>query len=258
MLSARREDCIIALAMAASTPITSSSAWAALETSGAQGSVAIGRGDQLMEARRLIGRRTHVTDLLPTLATMCKAHDLSPDQLAYIYVSAGPGSFTGLRVGITVARMLALAQGATLLAVPTLTVIAQNALQTPGPPPYVTVLLDAKRRHAYPATFALSEGGYFPIDEPAEVDPAVYLAARPPMCAVLGEGVAEHQPAVQASGLRILSDCLQYPLAEIVFQLGRTLAQRGIRHDPRTLVPVYVRPPEAEEKWAKRQAPLRS
>lgn len=91
---------------------------------------------------------------------------------------------------------------------------------------------------------------YTPIDSPREADPAAYLATLPRDCAVLGEGVPYHQAAVTASGLPVLPRDLFPPRVETVYRLGAERAAEGLFVPPRDLIPVYIRPPEAEEVWA--------
>ena len=248
----------------------------ALETSSLWGSAALGRAGTLLAEQSLERPRKHASDLLPVIDRLCRDADIEPAELREVYVSIGPGSFTGLRVGVTVARMLALAHGARVVAVPTLTVIAQNALEADDPPERVVVITDAKRRHVYTATFERQrEGhikrqvdghterqgdsyaesqadGYTALTEPTEQDPAQLFAAEPPTCAILGSGATEHREAVESSGLRVLPDSLSRPHARTVFALGTSLAQQGNYTAARELVPHYVRRVEAEERWEER------
>jgi tRNA threonylcarbamoyladenosine biosynthesis protein TsaB len=247
----------------------------AIETSSALGSVAVGRGRNILGTVRFTQPRAHAAEFLPSIDALCREHNIKPDEIAHVFVSAGPGSFTGLRIGITAARTLALAVGARIVALPTLEVIAQNALDLPEPPRRVCVILDAKRARVYTAMFELSresganpppsQGGleagkddklskrYSPLDEPHEADPASYLASLPPDCAVLGEGVLYHQAAVSGSGLRVLEKGLFAPRVETVYRLGFERASKGLFIDARDLIPIYIRAPEAEEVWARKQ-----
>ena len=89
----------------------------AIETSGREGSVAVLRdGDVLAEEHFPHGLK-HAAELVPMIDRLCAAQGWAPGDVAEVYVSVGPGSFTGLRVGITVAKSLAFATGAALVAV---------------------------------------------------------------------------------------------------------------------------------------------
>ncbi len=221
----------------------------ALETSSLWGSAALGSAGQALAEQCLERPRKHASDLLPVIDRLCRDAGVEPAKLGEVFVSIGPGSFTGLRVGVTVARMLALAHGKRLVAVPTLSVIAQNAAEADDPPDQLVVITDAKRRRVYAATFERRADRYTPTTEPAEHDPARLFAAQPRTCAILGAGVTEHREAVAASGLRVLPEPLFSPHARTVYHLGLNLAQRGSFTNPRNLIPHYVRRVEAEERW---------
>jgi tRNA threonylcarbamoyladenosine biosynthesis protein TsaB len=228
--------------------------WLAVETSGRIGSVALGIGPAVLETRTFSTPLRHAAELLPTVDRLCQDRDVKPDAIEEVYVSGGPGSFTGLRIGVTFARALALACGAKVVRVPTLKVIAQNALEAPPPPTTLAVVLDAKRRRVFAAPFALDSGAYAPTREPAELDPDVFFATLPRGCAVLGEGLAYHSEAVERAGLRLLPEALNRPRAEIVHRIGYREARNGRYDDTATLIPIYIRRPEAEEVWERRHS----
>ncbi|MCH7631813.1 MAG: tRNA (adenosine(37)-N6)-threonylcarbamoyltransferase complex dimerization subunit type 1 TsaB [Planctomycetes bacterium] len=242
----------------------------AFETSGAMGSVALGCAGEILSAKTFSRPRAHAAEFLPTIDDLCRRHGVEPHDVGCVYVSSGPGSFTGLRIAVTAARTIAFATGALVVGVPTLEVIAQNAAEASPQPTEVAVLLDAKRGRFFAATFrlepnaeALAERGpeekspprYVPTSDPSEVDPESFLAATGNACAVIGEGIAYHRECVDASNRRILPEGLYRPRAEIVFRLGDERALRDDFDDPRTLTPLYIRPPEAEEVWARRHEP---
>ena len=224
----------------------------AFDTSTVRGDIALGHGAGVLGTQSLAGPRNHAVEFLPSVAALCKAHSVRPAEIRCVYVSIGPGSFTGLRIGLTTARMIALANGAAIAGVGTLEVIAQNAARLPDPPRRVAVVLDAKRKRVYAATFRWEDDHYAPDCAPAEVDPHDFLAKQDPGCAVLGEGVLHHQEAVHASRLTVLPESLFAPRAETVYRLGVFRYDAGALIDRRALTPLYIRPPEAEERWAQR------
>jgi tRNA threonylcarbamoyladenosine biosynthesis protein TsaB len=237
----------------------------AFETSSAVGSVALGRGAEVLESRTLSRPKAHAqsaarpvslvaTWFLPTIKALCEAHQVEPTHIERVYVSVGPGSFTGLRMGVTAARMIALGVGARVVGVPTLEVIAQNALDADPPPSGVAVVLDAKRSRVYTAAFVRQGGAYVATSEAIEADPFEFLAAQPDDCAVLGEGILYHRSTIERSIRRILPESLYRPRAETVYRLGFDRAERGWFSDQRTLIPTYIRPPEAEEVWERKQS----
>src|SRR5687767_2083935 len=99
----------------------------AIETSGRTGSIALAHDGQILEEQTFPHGLQHAAEILPALDRLTAAQHWKPTDLQELYVSAGPGSFTGLRIGITLAKTLAFATGVKLVAVPTVNVLAQNA-----------------------------------------------------------------------------------------------------------------------------------
>ncbi len=222
----------------------------AFETSSACGEIALGQGPEVLQTIVFTGPRKHASEFLPAIDTLCKNASIKPSDIASVFVSIGPGSFTGLRIGVTAARFVAFATGATIAAVPTLDIIAQNALDQA--PPRIAVLLDAKRQHVFTATFELQNGKYLPTCEAHEAEPETFLKSLDQSTAVLGEGVKYHEAAVRASGLSVLPEESWPPRAKTLYDLGYTMSKQGKFTEMKKLVPHYIRPPEAEEKWQER------
>jgi tRNA threonylcarbamoyladenosine biosynthesis protein TsaB len=221
----------------------------AVETSGRLGSVAVGRGPRVLAAGSFSTLQRHGVDLLPTVDRRCREAGVGPAEIGVVYASGGPGSFTGVRIGLTFAKALAMARGIRTVRVPSLQVIAQNALQIEPRPARVAVILDAKRGNVYCAHFELDGEHYVPLDEPAEREPGAYLRGLGPI-GVLGDGVNQHRAAVaSAPQAQVLPPELYAGRAEVVYALGRSLAELGRFSSLDELVPVYIRRPEAEEKW---------
>ncbi len=224
----------------------------AVETSCSIGSVAIGCSGRLLQEHSFSGPRKHATEFVATIDTLCRAQGILPEQIGEVYVSYGPGSFAGLRIGVTAARMIAFAHGATLVPTPTLDVIAQNARTLSPRPEHVVVMLDAKRKRVFAAAYDLTGGAYVAHSAAAELDPVAFLAEQPSGCLVLGEGALVYRGAAEAAGLPIADDSRHVPQASVVYQIGYALAREGKTVPSRELVPLYIRPPEAEEQWAVR------
>lgn len=232
----------------------------ALETSGRWGGVALGFGPQIMAVRTFSAVQRHAVELLPTIDALCKGTSLAPEAVEEVYVSAGPGSFTGLRIGITVARTLAWAGHARVVCVPTLEAIAQNAATLDPPPKHVGVVLDAKRRKVFAEAFVWSpsEGRYRSLRPPYEWDPDEFLGHLPRPAVVMGEGVPAMADAIGRQGLPVLADGFHRARAEVVYRMGHALGRLGQFTKIGDVVPVYVRRPEAEEVWERRPPPTAS
>lgn len=227
----------------------------AIETSSRAGSIALGRGGQLLAYRpfdQTRPRRDHAVDMLPMLdETLCEV-GWRPNDIEHVYVSAGPGSFTGLRIAFTFARSLAFTLGCRLVLTPTLEVLAANA---PADVANLAVVLDAKRSQVYTAVFSRPAPGepMRQVFDTQVVAPAVMLAAAPRPLVVLGEGIDYHRATLGFGPDVIeLPRDLWPPRADAVLRIGWRLAQAEQFTAPGDAEPVYLRRPEAEEVWERR------
>jgi len=224
----------------------------ALETSSNQGSIALGRAGVIEEARTFGAPRDHSASLMTAVDALCRDHGVAPDDLASVFVSIGPGSFTGLRVGLAVGKMLALAVGAVVRGVPTMDVIARNALETPSPPDRAAVLIDAGRGRVFAVAYERRGEQYVADGEPKEIEAAAFLGDLPGDCPVIcASGLAERVGQADPSRA-MMPHAVACPRAESVLMLGYELAKTGPAQPAHELVPRYIRLPDAVEKWQQR------
>jgi tRNA threonylcarbamoyladenosine biosynthesis protein TsaB len=220
----------------------------ALETSGRTGSLALLADGGLRETKRLdeVGRR-HAQTLVSELHDLLGRHRLTPRDLAAVAVSRGPGSFTGLRVGIVCAKTLAYAAGLKLLAIDTFDAIAVAADEDAR---VIQIVDDAQRGDLFVATFRRGSDGELTADGPVTIAPAdVWVAAAEHDVLVLGPAV----PTLLDLGLRsrVAADPAQnFPTAAVVGSLAWKRFARGEADDFWTAGPFYLRASAAEEKWA--------
>ena len=225
----------------------------AIETSGRVGSVAVAVDGEAVAAEHFSHGLRHAAGLVPIIDRLCAAQGWRPGDVEEVYVSAGPGSFTGLRVGVTVAKSLAFATGARVVAVPSVEVLARNA---PAGWANLVIVLDAKRGQIFTASFENRDGR--PVTrEPAQLSTLADMLARTPRPVhLLGEGLPFHEGAIPAGDARVIRcppDTWQ-GRASVVATRGAELARAGRFTDPARLTPIYIRKPEAEEKYEQRQA----
>lgn len=222
------------------------------------GSIALGLNGDVLSVERFDTGASHAAQLMSRLSDAAGRLGLDPLNLGEVHVSAGPGSFTGLRIAGATARMLALATGAHLTRVDTLQVIAHNALCDVRPPARLAVMLDAKRGNVYVGLYEYRPDGdppgYAPLTAPVETAPQVFLAGVPCDTSVIGAGAMMYRHVIESSGFDILPESLFRPQAQVVLSLGHAMAQRGMTTPARDFVPIYVRRPEAEERWEQRHA----
>src|SRR5690606_23442817 len=118
----------------------------------------------------------HAAEMVPLLDGLCRNRDWSPRDVEALLVSIGPGSFTGLRIAVTLAKTMALATGVKLVAVPSVEVLVRNA---PPEARHVMVVLDAKRDQIFTARFE-RVGDEWIEREPAHLDRLDAMLARSP------------------------------------------------------------------------------
>ena len=221
----------------------------ALETSARSGSVALVDHDGTVLADEQFPHDLkHAAALISILDALTKRHNWSPRDVEEIYVSAGPGSFTGLRVGVTVAKTLALSLDAKIVAVPTTDVLARNA---PADARHVIIVLDAKRGQVFTARYA-RQGGTITQEEPAHLDTLAAMLERSPRPVhLIGEGLPHDRAGIPADDVNVIvaPEESWRPRASVVARLGYALARAGHFTDADRLTPTYLRRPEAEEKW---------
>src|SRR5688500_6189975 len=148
----------------------------AIETSGRVGSDALAReGRVLVEAQFPHGLK-HAAEIVPSIDRLCREQGWGPGDIEHVYVSVGPGSFTGLRIGVTLAKTLAFARGVKVVAVPSVRVLVENA---PSEALHVIIVLDAKRDQIFTARFERTGEGWVER-EPAHVESLSAMLSRSP------------------------------------------------------------------------------
>ncbi len=219
----------------------------AIETSGRVGSVALVDDQTILPEAIFPHGLKHAAELLPLIDRLMAAQGWRPEDLQELYLSIGPGSFTGLRIGVTLAKTLAFARGTRLVAVPSVEVLARNA---PPDCQNALIVLDAKRGQVFTARFA-RRGDHLVELEPAHLDRLADILQRTPRPVhLIGEGLPFHQAALTPDDPSLIqtSPELWRARASAVAELGLARARRGQFADPDTLTPLYIRLPEAEEK----------
>jgi len=223
----------------------------AIETTVREGSLAalIGEADTtqtVCETRLGSGQRTAQV-LAPTLQSLLADVGWPPASIQLVAVAVGPGSFTGLRIGVTTAKTLAYAVGAEVIGIETLAVLAAQA--SPSPAPLWTVM-DAQRQELFAAKFD--------ANSPEETRGAAtivsqdeWLAGLRPGDRVTGPPLVRLRPRLPRD-VDVVPEEFWQPTAVAVGKVGWQAYQRGQRDDVWQLVPRYYCPSAAEEK-ARRQ-----
>ena len=215
-----------------------------IETSTGVGSVALTRDGTILGEVTLNQPRNHSAQLIPAIEALLKLLGLDLEGLDGISVGLGPGSFTGLRVGLSAAKGLALALDKPLVGVPSPDALARD-FPAEG---LLCILLDAKRGLLYMGLYRDGKRiGPLRVVSPSEVlevlkGKEVTLVGDG---AILYRGVFEDVPGVKIHPQPV------YPSAKVVALLGEEKLKGGQRNDLSGLIPLYLRPPDAELKKKK-------
>jgi tRNA threonylcarbamoyladenosine biosynthesis protein TsaB len=214
------------------------------------GQVALARGDTLLGVRRLDEARRHARDLVPAVAELLASQGWTASDLTGVIVSRGPGSYTGLRVGVMSAKTLAYATGCALVAIDTFAAIAA---QSPPEAACVDVIADAQQDRLYLQRFGRSKEGAGMLPQgPLCIRPFVeWVGTLTPTVWVNGPGLAGRE-ARMPGGIRLAPPSCWDPRPESLLQLGLERYLRGQHDDVWALEPLYLRPSSAEEQWQRR------
>lgn len=216
-----------------------------IETSGRVGQVALAEGESLLAARQLDEARRQARDLAPAVAELLAGAGWKPRDVSAVVVSRGPGSYTGLRVGIMSAKAFAYAAGCALLAIDTFAAVALQAPEGASP---LDVIADAQQAKVYVQRFG--RGG---AASPLTIRPAPEWLAQSPAPWVSGPGLRLHRGRLPA-GVRAVEEALWEPRPESLLVLALRRWRAGERDDPFAVEPLYLRPSSAEEQWHGRPA----
>lgn len=223
-----------------------------IETSTRTGSVAIIEGEEIIAEYTLNIQETHTSRLMPALDHILKEAHLTIHQMDAIAVSLGPGSFTGLRIGVATAKGLCLALRKPLVGIPTLDAFAHNICCTSH---IICPLLDARKGEVYAALYRyrapiaghelqkLTSELVLPLDE--------LLSKINNSAVFLGDALDKYRNLIERN-LRedafFAPPYLNLPRAANVAVLGLEKLKSGEETDLQNIEPLYVRRPEAEVK----------
>ena len=246
----------------------------AVETSSRIGSVALARGAELLAETTFSAPLKHSAEIFPAIRSLLDQYDLNPGQIEHIYISCGPGSFTGLRIATTIAKIMHLAHSVKIVTVDTLDVVAANVINL-----FSDNTLSASN-HKLPAMSAeriaavldAKRGQFFIAGYERDTDHEQYSTGQAiwkkvlPDCLMttlqfldrfaceakpiwlLGDGLLYYKDKFQANGVHFFDEMYWSPGAGKVLLLGRQMALKEQFADALTLTPNYLRKPDVTIK----------
>jgi tRNA threonylcarbamoyladenosine biosynthesis protein TsaB len=210
----------------------------AVDTTTERGSVAVTEDDSIRGEVRLVSPEGHSRRLLPAVDFLLQSLGLRAADVDAFAVTTGPGSFTGLRVGLSTVQGLALGTGKPCVGVSALDVLAaRNA----GAAPAIVALMDAYRGEVYGALYD-GEGG---IQGRASVERPEALVARvAEVAAFVGDGAQRHRQLVLSLRPRAVFPARSLFLAGTLGRMAAPRLARGEGVPPAELRPLYLREPD--------------
>ena len=233
----------------------------AIETTGPLASVALTDGAQF---KQMINDSdySHLEETVPMVKALMEREGVKPEDLSAVAVSRGPGSFTGVRIGMASAKGLALIWKKPVICVPTLESFAYSEKGV-GAGSLICPMFDARRSQTYAAAFASDgNGGAAEVIPGAAYDTDSYLAMlsgyikeHPELSAeIYGDGVKAFASKLEALDIpcTLAPEAERYQTADKVARLALKMYAEGKLTDAYGCEPDYMRLPEAERKLKER------
>ncbi len=205
--------------------------------------------DTLLAEKTIKDGPTHSYTLLPAVKEILEIAKLSLSQIGLIAVAAGPGSFTGLRIGISTAKGLSFADQIPCAAVSTLEGLAMNAFESEGA--LVCPVMDARRGEFYNALFRIENSvpvRITPDRAIAGIDLAKELEGEANLV-VLGDGAEKFLEQNPIFSPHLSPESIRYQSALSVAKVGLGMAAMGQTIACEQLSPTYLRLPQAQREW---------
>ena len=227
-----------------------------IDTSSQVSSVSVLSAECVAAEVSMQGALTHSETLMPHIETALAMARVKKDELDGIAVSIGPGSFTGLRIGLASAKMMAYALHIPLIAVPTLEALAHHCVCEGV---RLVPVMDAQKGNVYVQEFTwradgdaltLHEESSLAILPLAEVIARLSKTEQPVL--LLGDAMQRKVDVELPVNVRLAPIHARMPRAACVGLAALTRLARGETDDPVTAVPLYLRRSEAEVLWEKR------
>jgi tRNA threonylcarbamoyladenosine biosynthesis protein TsaB len=224
----------------------------AIDTSTQALGVAILRGDEIVGEIVTNIAKNHSVRLMPAIDNLMKEVNITPDQLDKIVVAKGPGSYTGVRIGLTTAKTLAWSLNIPIIGVSSLEALAYRTIFSES---LICPFFDARRGLVYTGLYENKDGQIELVEEERNTQITEWLdrlATKEQQIIFLSPDIEKHDELIKEKlGSRAIIPSLAYHIAK---PSDLALAAKGKQDDEtHTLAPNYLRLAEAEANWLKQQ-----
>lgn len=222
----------------------------ALDTSNQTLSVAVMSDDQVLATTTVTTTKKHATQLLPIIQSAMTAAKLKPADLDRVIVADGPGSYTGLRIGVTTAKTLADTLAIELVGVSSLATIAANVISETQ---LVAVLFDGRNDNVFAGVYRIENGVPVSVIE----DQHIAFEKLLPQLTALSEPIVvlgDLESFTERLKTALEANFVHYPIElslPSAVQLGRLGQRKAPVSDVNSFVPRYLRLTKAEADWQK-------
>lgn len=191
----------------------------------------------------------HAERLMPSIEHLLKASRISIKDIDAFAVSIGPGSFTGLRIGLSTAKGLCYAAGKPIIPVPTLDAFARAL---PFCSHLLCPMLDARKNEVYTGLYKWEDGECRKIIPETAINPQEFLKDIKKPTVFMGRGARIYKKLIEdaLSAKAIFAPpSRMFPTASTVAEIAIEKLKEGVTTDIISLIPFYIRKSEAELKW---------
>ena len=235
----------------------------AIETSGRVGSVAIGRGNDLISETPFSGFMKHSAELFTVLEKQLHQAGATAHDVGKVYVTAGPGSFTGLRIAVTAAKMFYFTQNTQIVAADSMDVVAENASRyaadTDRTVDCIATILDAKKDLFYAAVYDRDDGNWKKSLDTQTITAESLLdwleTNNKKAVGLLGEGLVYYSEKFNSPFTFLIDEPYWSATATGLFRVCSRMAAANQFADPLALKPKYVGMPDAIAKQRRMSLP---
>jgi len=224
----------------------------ALDTSSMTATVALLDDDKLIGEYTLNHKKSHSQKLIPMIDELIKSCDLTPKDIDVFAVSLGPGSFTGLRIGIATITAMAQALDKTVVGVPTLEALAFNLFNCEG---LICPIIDAQRDSVYTGVYQCMDGNMVEVVEPQMIhidDLISILKEEDEKVFFVGDALEKFYDILKErlrEQFNVPPKRFLIPSASSVGEVARIKLKQGITSD---IIPIYMRKSAAEVQYDER------
>ncbi len=229
----------------------------AIDTSGRVGSVAVGANETVLAEKYFSDQMKHAAELFPVMLELVAEAGHSISDVSDVYITAGPGSFTGLRIGVTVAKMMALASNVKIAAVSSLDCVAQNAFdyiykEARHDIKTVTAIIDAKRGQFFVGLYDNIQDKWVRRQPECMMTAEEIISSLNARTLFTGEGLKYYKSKFVGDNTEFMPEDQWSIKASTVYTQGRKKAAANQYDDPQILLPQYLRLSDAEENLLKK------